>query len=247
MGGTTIATATTPRGTLLLRRRDDGALELRVNGVFVMDSVETSTESALAEHALAALEQPRDATARAADEPNRILVGGLGLGYTLRRLVESRQVQEIVVVEIEGALIDWHRRGDIISTADIIDDPRVCLVEADVRDAVEGLAASSLDALILDVDNGPGFLVYAGNAALYRKGFLESCRRALRGGGALVVWSADEAPTLEGELASVFGVVEHHPIDVVLGTRNETYHVYRAAGDRCGEGPAVDVEPPIGA
>src|SRR3954453_10256144 len=88
------------RGELVLRGRYDGALELRANGVFVMDTVETSTERALATRALAL---HRD--------PGTVLVAGLGLGFTLRAVLEDDRVQRVTVAEIEDALIGWMRDG----------------------------------------------------------------------------------------------------------------------------------------
>lgn len=237
MSGTTIAHAASPRGELLLRRRDDdGALELRVNGVFVMDTVETFTERTLAGLAVEAVADARShgstGTARVA-----VLVGGLGLGFTLREVAAFPFVGEILVAEIEGALIDWHRAGLVPPMAQLLHDSRVVLVEADVREVVEWRPDASLDAIILDVDNGPGFLVYEGNAAVYQPPFLDSCCRALRGRGCLVVWSAAEEFELESTLREVFGSVRHHATAVRLGTRPETYHTYVACKVDAGTEP----------
>ncbi len=97
-----------------------------------------------------------------------------------------------------------------------------------MREVVSAIACETLDAVVLDVDNGPGFLVYDDNAAVYRAPFLETCRRAMRPGGSLVVWSAEEAPDLAGALRHTFESVEHHTTSVVLGTRDERYHAYTA-------------------
>ena len=135
-----------------LRRRDDGALELRVNGVFVMDDVETSSEQALA----------RTVIALGASE---ILVGGLGLGYTLRALLASPQVSRVVVAELHPEIVGWMRDGTIPG-AELLTDERTHVVVGDVRDVVEAQSPASLDAVVLDVDNGPDFLVHDDNAAV---------------------------------------------------------------------------------
>ncbi|WP_344180279.1 hypothetical protein [Kribbella lupini] len=198
------------RGELVLRRRaDDGALELRVNGVFVMDDRETSSEELLAEVALVG-------------SPSRVLVGGLGLGYTVRALLASASVREIVVAEIEPALVEWMRDGLVPS---VLDDPRVVVAVGDVRDVVAGPA--SYDAILLDVDNGPDFLVYDGNAAIYTDGFLGVCRSRLRPGGVLTVWSSSASAALEGAIGNVFGGCVVSPVPVSLQGRDETYYVYQ--------------------
>jgi hypothetical protein len=82
--------------------------------------------------------------------------------------------------------------------------------------------------VLLDVDNGPGYLVHATNAALYEPPALTDARRVLRPGGALVVWSAAEAPELEETLRTVFGAVEAQPHGVRLQDRDEQYWLYVA-------------------
>ena len=84
--------------------------------------------------------------------------------------------------------------------------------------------------MLLDVDNGPGYLVHAANAALYQVPGLSAAHEALRPGGALVVWSADEAPALAAALREVFGDVDVQPHEVRLQERDEHYwlHVARS-------------------
>jgi spermidine synthase len=88
--------------------------------------------------------------------------------------------------------------------------------------------ATSYDLVLLDVDNGPGYLVHAANAALYQPPALADARRILRPGGALVVWSASEAPELEETLRSVFGEVVAERHEVRLQDRDEAYWLYLA-------------------
>lgn len=220
---TTVARATSPRGEVVLRRRaTDGALELRVNGVFVMDSAETTTERAIARMALDRLDAPPSR------DGHRVLVGGLGLGYTIAELLEDRDVATVVVAEIEPALIDWHRAG-LVPGSVIIASPRVRVDARDVRDVVRAQPPGSLDAVILDVDNGPGYLVYDDNAGVCEERFLAQCRSALAAGGILVVWSADRAPALQATLGDAFAHVEHAELPVGLG-RIDRYHAYIANG-----------------
>lgn len=228
MPGTTIASAKSSRGELVLRRRErDGELELRVNGIFVMDSHETTTERALATLAL-------DSVRRAGGDqplpPLAVLIGGLGLGYTLAQFAGSPTVGTMIVSEIEPALVDWHLRGLVPLTKELAHDPRVRLVARDVQAVVDDQPAGSLDVIVLDVDNGPGFLVYDDNAAVYQHEFLSRCRKALAHKGVVVVWSADRAPDLATTLDDVFGTVSHHSMAVRRAERVDHYYTYVAPG-----------------
>ncbi|WP_433161428.1 hypothetical protein [Kribbella sp. CA-247076] len=214
-----VARAVSERGELVLRRRtDDDALELRVNGVFVMDDVETSSEELLASAALASVRRPE-----------RVLVGGLGLGYTVRALLADPRVGAIVVAEIEPELVAWMRTGLVPS---VLDDPRVSVVVGDVRDVVLAQDDASLDAVLLDVDNGPDFLVYNENSAIYAPAFLAECASRLRTGGVLTVWSSSVSVDLEDAVASVFGTCAVRPVPVRLQGRAEEYYVYQGTSGR---------------
>jgi spermidine synthase len=205
---------------VLRERRPDNAptsLELRVNGVFVMDTLEVSTERALATAALDLVEHPR-----------AVVVGGLGLGFTMHEVLADSRVEKCAVVEIEQSLVDWMRDGTIPHGPALLADERVTLVVADIAIALAEATPASYDLILLDVDNGPGYLVHERNEALYRPPFLETARRALRPGGALVVWSAAEAPSLEDAMRTVFAEVEARPYDVLLQERDEQYWLYVA-------------------
>ena len=198
-----------------LRRRDDGALELRVNGVFVMDDVETSSERALA---------------RAAIElgASEILVGGLGLGYTLRALLASPEVTRVVVAELHPEIVGWMRDGTIPG-ADLLTDERTYVVVGDVRDVVSAQSPASVDAIVLDVDNGPDFLAHDDNAAVYGPDFIEVCASRLRPGGSLCVWSMAPSESLIANLAATLTDVRTEAIDVRLQDRDERYWIVSGA------------------
>jgi spermidine synthase len=182
-----------------------------------MDTQETSTEQALAEAAL-----------ELHDDPREVIVGGLGLGYTMHRVLADSRVERCSVVEIEQALVDWMRDGTIPHGPGLIADERANLVVADIAVAVAEAADESYDLVLLDVDNGPGYLVHERNAALYEAPFLADVRRLLRPGGVLVVWSADRSPALEETLREVFGDADARPYDVRLQERDEQYWLHVA-------------------
>jgi spermidine synthase len=211
-----VARAESEHGELVLRqRREEGGpaiLELRANGVFVMDSAEFSSEEALASAALELVAEPRD-----------VLVGGLGLGFTMHRVLADARVERCTVVEIEEALVTWMRDGTIPHGQAMLADERANPVVADVGAALREAQEATYDLILLDVDNGPGYLVHEDNARLYQLPFLADCRRILRPGGALVVWSMDEAPELQQALGEVFDEVHALPHPVRLQDRDEDY------------------------
>lgn len=212
-----MARSTSERGELVLSRRTDGRLELRANGIFVMDTAETSTERALAARALALHPAPA-----------HVLVGGLGLGYTLAEVLSADRVRRCTVVEIEPALVSWLAHGLVPGAAELLADPRVEVQVADVADVLAQTPPAAYDAVLLDVDNGPGHLVHTENAGLYRPSALADAGRVLRPGGRVVVWSAAESPTLERTMRESLGEVEAVPHPVDLQGRAETYWLYAA-------------------
>ena len=211
-----MARAESERGELVLReRREPGGpaiLELRANGVFVMDSAEFSSEQALASAALAMVAEPR-----------QVLVGGLGLGFTMHQVLADPRVERCSVVEIEEALVGWMRDGTSPHGQQMLADQRANVVVADVTVALAEVADASYDLVLLDVDNGPDFLVHENNARIYRPEFLADVRRILRPGGALVIWSMDEAPQLQATLAEVFDTASADRQPVRLQDRDEHY------------------------
>jgi spermidine synthase len=218
-----VARAESERGELVLRRRVEeraaDVLELRVNGVFVMDTHETTSEVELAALALELVEDPRD-----------VVVAGLGLGYTTQRVLADPRVERVTVVEIEEALVGWMRDGTIPHGPGVLADRRVSVVNADITMAVAE-ASSTYDLVLLDVDNGPGYLVHDGNRTVYERDFLASTRQLLNPGGALVVWSAAPAPGLVTTMEQVFGNCTEHRYDVLLQEREEQYLLYLSRRD----------------
>lgn len=214
-----IARAETPRGEVVLRERHEEntptILELRANGVFVMDTWETTSERALATGALALIPEVRT-----------VLVGGLGLGFTMHEVLADPRVESCTVVEIEQAIVDWMRDGTIAHGPQLMADERLTVVVGDIAMALAEAAEGAYDLILLDVDNGPGYLVHDTNETLYQEPLLAAAYRATS--QVLVIWSADEAPPLAAALESVFGNVTATPYDVSLGARAEHYWLYSA-------------------
>jgi spermidine synthase len=136
------------------------------------------------EEALAALACERIAGRPAA----RVLIGGLGMGFTLRAaLAHLGPEAGVVVAELVPAVVRWARGPMAGLFGDCLDDPRVGIHDGDVAEAIE---AGGWDAILLDVDNGPGGLSRPANDGLYSRGGLGAARAALRPGGVLAVWSS---------------------------------------------------------
>ncbi|WP_370188158.1 hypothetical protein [Aeromicrobium sp.] len=197
-------------GEVVVRVRADGATELRVNGVFVMDDVETSSERLLADLVL-------DLGAR------EVLVGGLGLGYTAQALLAG-DVERLVVAELHADVVAAVRAGAGAGPS-VLDDPRCTVEVGDVRDVVAAQPDASLDAVLLDVDNGPDFLVHETNAAVYAADGLADAARVLRPGGTLAVWSMADSAPLRARLAALLDDVGAVAVPVDLQGRSEHYWV----------------------
>ena len=213
-------------GEVVLRRR--GAVtELVVDGVFAMDDVDTSTERALATEALR----------RCPGTGLRVLVGGLGLGWTAATVLADPRVAAVDVAELQPALVRW--AGDsLLPGLPELPAGRLRLLVGDVADTLAG-SPGRWDAVLLDVDNGPAFLVHESNAGLYAEAGLTTALAALRPGGVLAIWSSDPAPELAVRLAALPGAadVEHLVLPVDRDGRRLDYAVVLA---RSAQSPADD-------
>jgi spermidine synthase len=128
-------------------------------------------------------------------EPPRLLIGGLGMGFTLRAALASLGADaRVSVAELVPAVLAWARGPMADIFGDSLDDPRVCLREADVGELIRS-GQSTFDAILLDVDNGPDGLTRESNNSLYDLEGLRLARAALRPGGLLAVWSAEPDDT----------------------------------------------------
>ncbi len=197
-------------------------LELVVDGAFAMDTVDTSTEVLLATQALGRHPAPR-----------RVLVGGLGLGYTTRAVLADDRVVAVDVVELAEPLVAWSRR-DVVPELAGLEGPRCRLHVADVGEVLSGRTGppGPWDLVLLDVDNGPDFLVHAGNAALYEDDGLATARGAVAPGGLLAVWSSHRSPGLLSGLHRVGGPhdrVTETVVEVQREGRRLEYAVYSLA------------------
>jgi spermidine synthase len=219
----TIARYTGSRGEVVLRRRLGAGTpveELIINGAFAMDSSEGSSERLLGELALPS------------GRARRVLVAGLGLGYTVAA-ISAKDVDVIDVVEIEQCLIAWANQGLTAILAAVSSDPRVRLHAADVRRVLAGLSdelAGPWDAIVLDVDNGPDFLIHEENRALYTEAGLRAAYRRLTPAGTLAIWCQSAAPDLRAVLEGIAPSAREHIVEVTRGERSFQYAIYTVSG-----------------
>lgn len=205
--------------TLRLYRRGD-EFSIRVDGQGeLMNSRLHHSEDVLAELACAHI----------AGRPSpRLLVGGLGMGFTLRAaLAHAPAATRITVAELMPAVVRWNRQH-LGSLADFpLDDARVTVLEQDVgkvmREHPEGF-----DAIMLDVDNGPDAFTREDNDTLYGYPGLNNALGALKPGGALTVWSCAPDRAFSQRLRKVGFRVEEHPVHARSGGRGDRHHIWLA-------------------
>ncbi|HEX4943603.1 MAG TPA: hypothetical protein VFV55_04570 [Usitatibacteraceae bacterium] len=223
----------TPIGELVLRRRREPALgidlfEVKLGDDFLMSSLFTAGEIALAERGLHGL----------GDGPLDVVVGGLGLGYTARAVLDHAKVGSLLVVEALPAVIDWHRRGLVPLGAGLASDLRCEFLNGDFFALVDTPGIDSrdsrrrFDAILVDIDHSPRHVLNASHAAFYRRDGLRRLAAHLRPGGSFALWS-DDPPDAEfiSELEAVFAAAVAHVVEfanpLAGGTASNTVYVAR--------------------
>ena len=197
-----------PLGMICLRRRgiasEPGAVvtEITLDHQFLMSSRNTASERALARIALE-MHAGRDL---------RVLVGGLGLGYTAREVLASSRVARVEVVELLRPVIDWLDRGLVPLAEELRADARLAVSEGDVYRRLASPPAGTHDLILVDVDHSPDEPLGAGSAAFYGESGLALAREHLAADGVLGVWSYAASPRFADALRRVFREVRVEPL-----------------------------------
>ncbi|MFS8198761.1 spermidine synthase [Streptomyces sp. CWNU-52B] len=207
-----------PYGEVVLRRHGR-LLQIIANGCFLMDTSDGRSERRLVDAALGALDGRTGP---------RVLIGGLGVGFSLAHAAAEPRWGRIAVVERERAIIDWHRSGPLAElSAHALTDPRTEVVEVDLVTYVNE-TSDTYDVLCLDIDNGPEWTVTEGNGSLYSQAGLAACARVLTPGGVLAVWSAKPSPDFARTLRNAgFQRVRTEEIPVARGVPDAVHLAVR--------------------
>jgi spermidine synthase len=221
----------TTMGVLSLRRRRQlssgiDVFEIKLGDEFLMSSLFTAAEIALARLGLAALAQTE----------LDVVVGGLGLGYTAQAVLEDLRVRSLVVVDALAEVIEWHECGLLPLGTKLTADPRCRLVHGDffaMSRSIEGLDPQTprrrFDAVLVDIDHSPTNLLHPRHAALYEPEGLQRLAEHLHPGGVFALWSNDPPDeNFKAALADVFATSDAHVVsfDNPLQDRDASNTVY---------------------
>jgi spermidine synthase len=229
-----IAESTTPDGDPLSLTIEHGEHVVRVRGETLMSARTRGSEQAMATLAFACA--PLDGNAR-------ILVAGLGMGFTLRAVLDQASPDaHISVIELFTEVLQWNQ-GPLASLAgQPLDDPRVTVIVGDLLDYL-ATNTEPFDAILLDIDNGPEAFTVAGNDRLYQGAGLALLHRALSIGGAMVLWSAFRSTAFEKRLGK-FGfaarsVSTRARADVGKGARHTLFVAIKNSANQALKTPRV--------
>ncbi|HEV7713504.1 MAG TPA: spermidine synthase [Asanoa sp.] len=215
----------TPMGEISLRRRrdptvDQDVYEVKLGDEFLMSSLFTVAEIELARLGLAEL----------TGDDLDVVVGGLGLGYTARTVLEDPRVRSLIVVDALDEVIAWHRDGLLPFASAVVDDPRSRLEHGDFF-ALNALDGARFHAVLVDIDHSPSHLLHPSHAAFYTADGLRRLTEHLHPGGVFGLWSNDPPDdAFTALLASVFGTARAQVVefDNPLQRRTSTNTVYVA-------------------
>ena len=214
-----IDTAEVPGGPPLRLVRHGGDFMIMLDRNELMSSRMSGSEAALGTMTCQRLNSPAAA---------RLLIGGYGMGFTLRAVLkELGPAARIVVAELVPGIIDW-ARGPMHAVAEgCLDDPRVEIKIDDVARLI-GTAKSGYDAILLDVDNGPDGLTRDANNGLYTVRGLQRALAALKTGGVLAVWSAGADAAFTRRLKQSGFAVEEVRVRARENGKGPTHHLWFA-------------------
>ncbi len=188
-----LAEARTPDGSRLSLHEHDGDYFIKLNGRQLMSSTSTTSEILLAQEACQNL-------GRSASR--RVLIGGLGLGFSLKRVLEMiGKIGVVHVAELIPEVIEWNRELLAAVNGELLNDRRVEIFAEDVFALLRRAAKTSYDAILLDVDNGPTSFVQAKNSRIYSRRGLRAIWDALMPGGRVAFWSAEPEPGFTEQLS----------------------------------------------
>jgi spermidine synthase len=218
-----LATAQTPDGGKMELYQHDRDFVIRINGQELMNSRHHESEQELARLGCANL------SGRTAP---RVLIGGLGMGYTLRQTLDMLgPTAQVFVSELLAAVVDWNRAYLHDLNGAPLDDKRTTLIPGDIFQLLSQ-SSHKYDAILLDVDNGPRAITDSGNQRLYSPAGIQACRRALRKQGSLAIWSSEPSKAFEQLLISCGFQVRRYRAKAYLEGSSKPHYIFVAAQDK---------------
>ena len=215
--------ARTPDGGEMVLYQHDRDLFIKINGQDLMNSRHHDSEMELARLGCAHLSGLK--------APN-VLIGGLGMGYTLRQALDMLNSHAIVVVsELLSAVVEWNREFIGELNGHPLEDERVDLKTGDIVELISR-SNSRFDAILLDIDNGPSAMTDSGNRRLYDREGIRACRRALRERGCLAVWSAEPSKRFEQLLISCGFHVRRFRVPAYKESKSQSRFVWVASENK---------------
>ena len=215
-----LAETTTPDGGQLILYEHDGSYCIRLNGQDLMHSSVTASELRLGDLAADTLSQHPDSLA---------LLGGLGLGFTLKSLLARCGPRaKVQVAELIPQIVDWNRNLLAHLNGTLLDDPRVEVLLQDVWTLIAGAEPARYDVLVLDVDNGPTAMIQKANARLYSFKGLLRIASALKPHGRALFWSARPDPVFAERLARAGFTVKVVPAPLYASAKRCAVSIYVA-------------------
>jgi spermidine synthase len=214
----TIAEAETAEGAKLTLHRRGQEFFLRVNGQALMGTNAPESERMLAELGCAGLRGKRGV---------RVLIGGLGFGFTLRAVLELLGEDGLVeVAELLPEVVEWNREHLAEVNGLLVDEPRVRMVLGDVYELMLKGEAERYDAILLDVDNGPVAMVQEGNGRMYQADGLAMIWRVLKPGGCVAFWSASGDPAFVRRLAKAGFAVQVEAVKAYAQAKRKVHTIF---------------------
>ncbi len=217
-----LATALTPDGGEMQLYQHDGNFSIKINGLELMNSRQHESEQELARLGCAhllGLETPC------------VLIGGLGMGYTLRQALDVLGPDaKVIVSELLAAVVDWNREYLKELNGQPLDDKRTQVITGDIFQLISQ-STDRFDAILLDVDNGPNAMTDSGNQRLYTPAGIRACRSALRKQGILAIWSTEPNKAFEQVLFSCGFQVRRYKVKAYQASHSKALFIWVAAED----------------
>lgn len=205
-------------GDVMSLYEHDGSYGICLNGQELMNTRATYSELKLGSLGVERLDK---------EVPSRVLIGGLGLGYTLKSVLEeTNDTVTVEVAELLPEVVEWNRTHLKSVNGVFLEDPRVQICAKDVQEIIENAEPGTYNAIMLDIDNGPVAMVQSGNRSLYSRKGIQSTLRALKNNGRLAVWSASIDAKFEEMVKKNRAQFEMHRVKANHQAKRASYVIY---------------------